>query len=416
MKKKLIIAISILIVVIVAIFLVARFTKKSKAVASYNTATVKYGNIIHSVSATGTVQPISEVQVGTQVSGVIKKIYVDFNSVVRKGQLIAEIDKTNLQAMVDQAKVNLYSSQNDYDFQLKNFNRSKLLYSQKSISIADNEKAEYQLNTAKANLDKAKYDLTKAEINLGYASICSPIDGVILSRAVDEGQTVAASFNTPTLFTIANDLSKMQVLANIDEADIGQVKTGQEVSFTVDAYPDDIFKGIVTQVRLEPITTSNVVTYKVVIEAPNPEFKLMPGLTATITVYTFKKENILILPVQAFNFEPTANTTTVTSKTRKSKNDENTRKAAAKKDTVAGKTVWVKTRNGMHLVQVTTGVSDAISIEILSGLHENDEVVLSLIETTTTKVKSAAGTSGSGTTNPFMPKRPGSNKTQTKTR
>lgn len=405
MKKKIIIIVTAVVVAIVILILIPRFSK-SKASVSFNTVKVTLGTISHTVSATGTVEPISEVAVGTQVSGVINKIYVDFNSVVKKGQLIAEIDKTNLQAQVDQSKATLFSAQNEYDYQLKNFNRSKLLYSQKSISVSEYEKAEYQLNTARANLDKARYDLTRAQINLGYASIYSPIDGVILSRSVDEGQTVAASFNTPTLFTIANDLSKMQVLADIDEADIGQVKTGQEVTFTVDAFPDDIFKGTITQVRLQPQTTSNVVTYKVVIEAPNPELKLMPGLTATVTIYTFKKENVLTLPLQALNYAPAA-----------TPGPGFPGKAAEhRKDTGNSKTVWLKDQSGIHPVHILTGSTNAVSVEILSGLKDNDEVVLSESQGTSSSEKLSGTKSGSGTTNPFMPKRPGSSRQQTKTK
>ncbi len=405
MKNKIIIIVTAVVVVILVLVLIPRFSK-SKAGVSFNTAKVSFGTISHTVSATGTVEPISEVAVGTQVSGVIQKIYVDFNSVVKKGQLIAEIDKTNLQAQVDQSKATLFSAQNEYDYQLKNFNRSKLLYSQKSISVSEFEKAEYQLNTAKANLDKARYDLTRAQISLGYASIYSPIDGVILSRSVDEGQTVAASFNTPTLFTIANDLSKMQVLADIDEADIGQVKTGQEVTFTVDAFPDDVFRGIITQVRLQPQTTSNVVTYKVVIEAPNPEFKLMPGLTATVTIFTFKKENVLTLPLQALNYKPT----TLPGPGFTGKPE------APLRDSGSSVTVWVKDQTGIHPVPIRTGATNAVSVEILSGLKENDEIVLSENQNTSSSKQISGANSGSGTTNPFMPQRPGSNRSQTKSK
>ncbi|MBU2649586.1 MAG: efflux RND transporter periplasmic adaptor subunit, partial [Bacteroidetes bacterium] len=293
-RKKLIIT-AIIILLAVAVSWLLLGTKPGTGV-SIETVTVTKGVISGTITATGTLEPITQVEVGTQVSGVIQKICVDYNSVVSKGQLLAELDKSLLQAQVAEVKAGLASAENDLDFQKKNHARFKQLYEKKTISDADYENAFYAYVNAQANVDRYKAELIRAQANLDYASIYSPIDGVVLSRAVDEGQTVAASFNTPTLFTIANDLTRMQVLADVDEADIGQVKEGQRVSFTVDAFPDDEFAGTITQVRLEPHINANVVTYSVVVEAPNPDLKLMPGLTASITVYTLEKEDIAVIP------------------------------------------------------------------------------------------------------------------------
>jgi len=251
-------------------------------------------DISNIVTATGSVEAITQVEVGTQVSGIINKIYVDFNSVVKKGQLIAELDKELLLSELSSVNADMSSAKTEYEYQKKNFERSQQLYKKELVSETDYETANYTYQKAKNSYEKSKFNVEKAQRNLSYAMIKSPIDGVIISRAVDEGQTVAASYSTPTLFTIANDLSKMQVVANVDEADLGQVKEGQRVSFTVDAYPNDVFEGVVTQVRLEATTTSNVVTYQVIVNAPNPDLKLKPGLTANISIFTTEKKGVLL--------------------------------------------------------------------------------------------------------------------------
>ena len=253
---------------------------------SWETTQVKRERISNMVSATGTVEPVTKVDVGTQVSGIVDKIYVDYNSVVKKGQLIAEMDKVTLQAELESQEAQLANAKAEYDYQQKNYARSKVLFEKKLISDTDYESATYNYEKAKSTYDKSKADIVKVRRNLGYAVITSPIDGVVISREVEEGQTVAAGFETPTLFTIAKDLTEMQVIADVDEADIGQVMDGQRVTFSVDAYPNDIFEGVVTQVRLEATVESNVVTYEVVISAPNPDLKLKPGLTATVSIYT----------------------------------------------------------------------------------------------------------------------------------
>jgi HlyD family secretion protein len=266
------------------------------------TTTLSDEKISSSVTATGTIEPITEVTVGTQVSGKVAKIYVDYNSVVKKGQVLAEIDKTTLQTEYNTQLLAVQSSKVEYDYQKKNFNRAKELHLKNLISDTDYETAKYSYEKAESAYKQNVSSLDKAKTNLGYATIYSPIDGVVLSRAVEEGQTVAASFSTPTMFVIARDLTKMQVVANVDEADIGNISVKQRVTFTVDAYPNDVFDGTITQVRLNPTTTSNVVTYQVIVNAPNPELKLKPGLTANITIFTLEKEGVQALPNKALSF------------------------------------------------------------------------------------------------------------------
>jgi len=302
-KKKIIIiaSASLFIIAIAAYFL---FKSSPKDSIHLETTSLTTGKISSSITATGTLEPIIEVTVGTQVSGKISKIYVDYNSVVKKGEILAEIDKTNLQIEYNTQSLTVQSSKVEYDYQKKNYSRAKDLHEKNLISETDFETAKYAYEKAESIYNQNVSNLGKAKTNLSYATIYSPIDGVILSRAVEEGQTVAASFSTPTMFIIAQDLTKMQVVANVDEADIGNVKEKQRVSFTVDAYPMDVFEGTVTQVRLNSTTSSNVVTYEVIVNAPNPDLKLKPGLTANIIVYTLEKNDIEILPNKALNFIP----------------------------------------------------------------------------------------------------------------
>ena len=289
MKKKKIIIIASVSIVVIA--LCAHFLMKSSPKDSFSLGTTKMAvnKLSTTVTATGTIEPITEVTVGTQVSGKVSKIFVDYNSTVKKGEILAEIDKTNLQTAYNTQELAVKSSIVEYDYQKKNFERAKELHGKNLISETDYETSKYSFEKAESSYKQNISGLDKAKTDLSYATIYSPIDGVVLSRAVEEGQTVAASFSTPTLFTIAKDLTKMQVVANVDEADIGNVKVGQRVTFTVDAYPTDIFDGTVTQVRLNPTTTSNVVTYQVIVNAPNPALKLKPGLTANITIFTMEK-------------------------------------------------------------------------------------------------------------------------------
>lgn len=356
----------------------------------YQTEAVTRAPLSASVTATGTIEPILQVEVGTQVSGIIAKIYADYNSMVKKGELLAVLDKTVLESELASRKSDLASSENEYEYQVKNYTRIKQLYEKKLVSESDYETASYQYQKARNSFDRSRSDLVKAQTNLSYATICSPIDGVVLSRTVDEGQTVAASFNTPTLFTIANDLTKMQVVADVDEADIGKVAEGQKVTFQVDAFPDENFEGVVTQVRLEPTTTSNVVTYEVIIDAPNPTLKLKPGLTANITIYILQKENVLSVPVKALNLhlDTTENTMDIAGSTRQ---------------------VWVRKGNQIEKRVVETGVSDGIRTEILSGLNENDSLITGVSQAVTQEVSEASGTEATERS-PFMPTPPGANR------
>ena len=293
-KKKLIMGGVAVILIAGGVFL---FTgKSSKGGIKLETAKVGRSTITNTVTATGTVEPVTEVEVGTQVSGIIDKLYADYNDVVKAGQLIAEMDKINLQAELRSAEAQLASSKTEFEYQQKNYARSKVLHEKQLISDTDYETATYNYEKARAAYDQSQASMVKVNRNLEYATITSPIDGVVINRAVEEGQTVAAGFETPTLFTIAADLTKMQVIADVDEADIGNVEEGQRVSFTVDAYPNDQFEGVVRQIRLgdsestssasSSTSSSTVVTYEVVITADNPDLKLKPRLTANITIYT----------------------------------------------------------------------------------------------------------------------------------
>ncbi|MDR0419154.1 MAG: efflux RND transporter periplasmic adaptor subunit, partial [Prevotellaceae bacterium] len=300
MKKKVLIILSVVAVIVVAVVI---FLFEGSSDVYIDTAEAKVDTVQTNVTATGYVQPVYQVSVGTQVSGVIEKIYVDFNSNVKKGQLLAELDKATLKEMLSQAKANLISSQSNLTYAQQSYDRTKQLFEGSAATQAAYDEATNRLSQAKSSVTNAEANLHQAEVNLSYAEIYSPIDGVVLSRDVDQGQTVAASFNTPTLFTIANDLKKMQVEADVDEADIGSVRVGQPVTFTVDSYAEILFTGLVQQIRLQPTITSNVVTYTVIIEAPNPEEKLFPGMTASVTIVT---QNVggVVVPVEALNFNP----------------------------------------------------------------------------------------------------------------
>ncbi len=361
-----------------------------------NTQKIEYKSMSNSVTATGTLEPVIKVDVGTQVSGIIDKIYVDYNSEVKKGQLIAEMDKVTLQSELQGTQAEVASNKTQYEYQLKNYNRNKVLHEKGLLSDSEYETALYQYEVAKNNYDKSLATLDKVKRNLGYATINSPIDGVVISRAVEEGQTVAAGFSTPTLFTIANDLTQMQVIADVDEADIGEVKEGQSVEFTVDAYPNDVFRGSVTQVRLEATVTNNVVTYEVVINAPNPDYKLKPGLTANVTITTMQKDNILAAPSKAFRFNPdnellhSINISVTTPDTQ----------------TTAGKYLWVKQGNTLKAVAVNVGVNSGNFTEIVSGdIKAGDEVAVGL-----DSFDPLVAANASKEQSPFMPQPPGRKK------
>lgn len=300
--KKIIIILSIVIPVAIAGFILLR--KEKPLTFKWETIPVEKGDMNKVVTATGTLEPVTEVQVGTQVSGEISDLYVDFNSQVKKGQVIAMIDTTNLAAQVFDAKANYHRKSILLDQAEREYNRITKLFIEKVVAQVEMDKALDDYQTAESNLLSAETQLNRAKINLDYATIRSPIDGIVISKNVEQGQTVAASFNSPILFNLVNDLTKMQVEASIDEADIGQIEVDQKVDFSVDAYPDETFNGVVRQVRLKPVIVSNVVTYTVIIDVPNPDMKLMPGMTATITVLIDSRNDILKVPSRALSFSP----------------------------------------------------------------------------------------------------------------
>lgn len=393
MKRKRILIAAVVVAVVVVAWLVLRPSKGSEI--TLETAPTSRITIRNSVTATGTVEPVTEVEVGTQVSGIIDRLYVDYNDVVKAGQLIAEMDKVTLQAELESSQAELANCKAEYDYQSKNYTRTKALHEKALVSDQEYDDATYLYEKSRAAYDQAKAAMVKVERNLGYATITSPIDGVVISRAVEEGQTVAAGFETPTLFTIANDLTQMQVVADVDEADIGQVADGQRVEFTVDAYPDDTFSGTVEQVRLEATTESSVVTYEVVITAYNPDLKLKPGLTANVTIYTLEKDQALAVPTKALRFVPDAELLGEAGLTIG---------AEAPSATSGQREVWVMHDRQLQPRLVTTGAASGDMTEITGGLTDGDTVAVGL--TAATKTPSAPTAERS----PFMPTPPGSNK------
>ena len=331
-----------------------------KAKVEYTSEAAAKQNISTSITATGTIEPVTEVEVGTQVSGIIDRIYVDYNSEVHKGQIIAELDKTNLLSELASAQSNLNNSQASLTYQTANYKRYKALYEKGLVSANDYENAKLSYEQAVQQVKVQQQNVQKAQTNLGYATITSPIDGIVLSKEVEEGQTVASAMTTPTLFIIAQDLADMRVIADIDEADIGGVKEGQRVSFTVDAFPDDTFEGKVTQVRQEATTESNVVTYEVVISAPNEHLKLKPGLTANVTIYTLERNGVLAVPSRAIRFTP---------------NEVLLQEDETVIDTDAPTKVWTKEGNTFKAHKVETGMSNGIYTEIISGIKPGTEVI-----------------------------------------
>lgn len=302
MKKKLIYISTVLIIIIAALYF---FVFRSSAEEiKYRTEKISRGDIVVQVRATGTVNPVQTVQVGSQVSGILAKIYVDYNSQVRAGQIIAQIDSTFLAASVKESEANVDRALAQVNEARRGLNRSKELSGKNLISQAEMDAAQTTYETSLAQLKQSQASLDRTRVNLRYSIIRAPIDGVVISREVDVGQTVAASLQAPKLFVIANDLKKMQVEANVDEADIGNIQIGQDVTFTVDAHPGREFNGTVTQIRLAPQMVQNVVTYTVIIEVPNPDMKLMPGMTATVSILIDEKNDVLRVPALALRFQP----------------------------------------------------------------------------------------------------------------
>ena len=356
--------IAVVVIVIVAVAAWAMSGGKKEEDINFKEEKVALKTLQNSVTATGTIEAVTSVTVGTQVSGIVNKLYVDYNSQVKKGQVIAELDKTNLLSELNTAKANLASAQSSLNYQAANMERYKTLYKKGLVSTDEYENALLTYRQAKEQVASSKENVQRAQTNLGYATITSPIDGTVISKSVEEGQTVAASFNTPELFTIAKDLTNMQVVANVDEADIGGVKEGNRVTFTVDAYPDDTFEGTVKQVRLEATTTNNVVTYEVVISAPNADLKLKPGLTANVTIYTQERSGVLAVANKALRFTPTK---------------ETVGKDMKIVDCKGKNKVWTLNGNTLTAHPVTIGQSDGINTEITKGLKQGDKIVTEIV-------------------------------------
>lgn len=389
-KKKTLVIVAVAAIAALAVWLLSGGKKEEKI--TFDTAAVAPANIMNSITATGTIEPVTSVTVGTQVSGIVSKLFVDYNSVVKKGQVIAELDKTNLMSQLNTAKTQLATAQSQLNYQTANYKRYKTLFEKGLVAADDFDNAKLSYTQAKEQVASAKEEVQRAQTNLGYATITSPIDGVVLSKSVEEGQTVAASFSTPELFTIAQDLTNMQVVADVDEADIGDVKEGERVSFTVDAYPDDTFEGEVKQVRQEATTTNNVVTYEVVISAPNADLKLKPGLTANVTIYTAERKGVLSVPSKALRFTP---------------QKETVGKMKIVDVANAKNKVWTIEGNSIVAHKVNIGMTDGTNTQIVGGIAEGTKIVtgLNVMGGEEEKPMEAQGESS-----PFAPGPPGKNK------
>lgn len=389
-KKKALVIAAVAAIATLAVWLLSDGKKEEKI--TFDTAAVAPANIMNSITATGTIEPVTSVTVGTQVSGIVSKLFVDYNSVVKKGQVIAELDKTNLMSQLNTAKTQLATAQSQLNYQTANYKRYKTLFEKGLVAADDFDNAKLSYTQAKEQVASAKEEVQRAQTNLGYATITSPIDGVVLSKSVEEGQTVAASFSTPELFTIAQDLTNMQVVADVDEADIGDVKEGERVSFTVDAYPDDTFEGEVKQVRQEATTTNNVVTYEVVISAPNADLKLKPGLTANVTIYTAERKGVLSVPSKALRFTP---------------QKETVGKMKIVDVANAKNKVWTIEGNSIVAHKVNIGMTDGTNTQIVGGIAEGTKVVTGL---NVTGGEEKMPMEAQGEKSPFAPGPPGKNK------
>ena len=400
-KKIILLVVAALAVVAIGYQMLAGGDSKQKV--TFATAKVERTSLSESITATGTIEPVTEVEVGTQVSGIIDKIYVDYNSVVTKGQLIAEMDRVTLQSELASQRASYDGAKAEYEYQKKLYERNEKLHAKQLIADTDYEQSLYNYQKAKSAFDSSRAALAKAERNLSYATITSPIDGVVISRAVEEGQTVASGFETPTLFTIAADLTQMQVVADVDEADIGGVEEGQRAVFTVDAYPNDQFEGVVTQVRLgesssstTASSSSTVVTYEVIISAPNPSLKLKPRLTANVTLYTLDRPNVLAIPTRALRFTP---------------NPFFVGEKAVINDVEAPHKVWTHQGNTYTAHAVETGISGGNYTEVLSGINEGTEIITEAsFAVMGGTPNGAAPEATGGERSPFMPGPPGKKK------
>jgi HlyD family secretion protein len=424
-KKQLLIGLLLLMGVLS--FVVIKIVFKSTEY-NFTTVTVQKGNVSNTITATGTLEATNTVEVGTQVSGVIEKLFVDFNSKVTKGQLIAELDKITLQSSLETAEADLDKAQANFEYQAANLERNKILYEKELLAKSDYDLILFNYKTSKAEVKSAQANLDKAQRNLSYASIYSPIDGIVLNRAVEEGQTVTASMSTPELYTITDDLSVMQVEADIDEADIGQLQVGQRVEFTVDAFPELIFEGKVSEIRLQPTESSNVITYTTIVSVNNPDLNLKPGMTASITVYVEEVNDVLVLAAKAFRFTPDhemldgylksmpedlqmpMGRPKVDNKEMPSEGMQGTseeRMGPPELDETH-KVVWVKEGDIIHPIQIEIGIDDGTNVEVVSGMEEGTEVITAMAVSTgdsSTKVTNEEDDQKS----PFIQERPGKN-------
>jgi HlyD family secretion protein len=409
MKRKLILAVAL--VTVTGLTAGAVFTRRGVAAPEVLTGVVSRGEIVSAISASGTLEAVTTVQVGTQVSGQVAEIHVDFNDRVRKGQLIARIDPTLARQNVRDAEATVGRSRAEAEQARREFDRSKQLFDNEALSVSEYETAQYQLDVARANLASAELNLERARQNLSYTQIYAPIDGIVVERNVDVGQTVAASLSAPQLFLIANDLSEMQILASVDESDIGQIRQGQPVQFTVQAFPNEFFAGMVEQVRLQSTVQENVVNYTVVVGVDNRAGKLLPGMTATVDFEVQTAQNVLMVPNAALRFRPTpemlaaagASPGTTAAATRESatarrpNGTSNGADSAAVRGRSNAATIWyVDAAGQLVTARVTTGISDGIMTEIDGpALREGMQVIAGVLQ---------AGENGSN--NPFNQEQP----------
>jgi HlyD family secretion protein len=408
MRKRILLIIAVIAAVGVSV--AAYYRSNAHQPAGYVTAPITRGSVVQNVAATGTLQAVTTVQVGSQVSGTIKALHADFNSQVRKGEVVAELDPSLFETQVEQARASLLRLQAESDrarvdvedTQVK-LKRAQELWAQQLISRADLDTAEAAARQAQAAVKSAQAQVTQAQavlnqnqVNLEHTIIRAPIDGIVISRNVDVGQTVASSLQAPTLFVIANDLTRMQVNASIDESDIGRIRAGQPVSFTVDAYPGDMFAGTVSQVRLDPKVESNVVSYTTIIDVPNPSMKLKPGMTATVNVEIARADDVLKVPTSALRFTPARQNAEAATSTE--------RRAATAAGSQAGRTpgrggrVWVVDEGQPKAIPVTVGITDGATTAIEGQLAEGTRVI-------TGSAPQTASSSPSGS--PFIPQRRG---------
>ena len=375
-----------------AVVAAASVSCSEKTKMELETYTVEPTSLSEVVTATGTMESVTSVDVGTQVTGIIQNLYADYNDTVKKGQLLAELEKTLLDSELRSADANMASAKASYEYAKKNYERDKALHNEQLISDYEFQTSQRDYDVARLSYEKSQADRVRAAKNLNYAEIYSPIDGIVISREVEVGQTVVSSMNVANLYVIA-DLDNMQVVGNVDEADIGQVKVGQHVTFTVDAYTNDTFNGTVTQVRLNPTTESNVVTYEVIVNAPNPDHKLIPGMTANLTIYTLELNDVIAVPLKALKFHP-----------QESEDKDSGLPVPVADENAKGASVWVERDGKLIQTPVELGMMNSVYQQITSGIKAGDKVALqyNMIQGKAQKENKEE--------NPFMPKPPGANR------